>query len=64
MIDRRWLLAPRTVEPLFWILLLVVAVVASLWFPHPVGHSDEGYFLQHTKRVLVGHVAYRDFHET
>ncbi|NRA00320.1 MAG: hypothetical protein HRU01_27855 [Myxococcales bacterium] len=49
---------------MFWILLLVVAVVASLWFPHPVGHSDEGYFLQHTKRVLVGHVAYRDFHET
>lgn len=43
-------------------LLLAVAVYVTA-SPHPLGHSDEGYFLLHTRRTLEGQAAYRDFHE-
>ncbi|MCH2172032.1 hypothetical protein MK489_14695 [Myxococcota bacterium] len=53
-------------DPIDWAvgLGLVAAVALCLQLlPHPVGHSDEGYFLQHARRILMGQAAFRDFHE-
>ena len=63
MQERRSRFARLSVELAFCSALVLAAVVFSMLSPHPLGHADEGYFLQHTKRVLAGQAVYRDFHE-
>jgi len=56
-------LRPGRVDVAIGSALLIGVLLYHQASPHPLGYSDEGYFLVHVKRTLLGQAAYRDFHE-